>query len=151
MNLFLKFLFDLTLNDLRDITNSLAGSPLDINDINDYQFIKSIINELKEKSGFKGENDYNNEEENEEENNEINQQYNDIELIKLIIPSINDKLNGKTIEEFKEILINEVSSKISNNLVSEKQRLYNQNQKMKNYSKQHIFWKLGKPTLRRYL
>ena len=36
-------------------------------------------------------------------------------------------------EEFKEILINEVSSKISNNLVSEKQRLYNQNQKMKNY------------------
>ena len=36
-------------------------------------------------------------------------------------------------EEFKEILMNEVSSKISNNLVSEKQRLYNQNQKMKNY------------------
>ena len=36
-------------------------------------------------------------------------------------------------EEFKEILINEVSSKISNNLVSEKQRLFNQNQKMKNY------------------
>jgi len=36
-------------------------------------------------------------------------------------------------DEFKDILINEVSSKISNKLVTEKQRLYNQNQKMKNY------------------
>ena len=36
-------------------------------------------------------------------------------------------------DEFKDILIDEVSSKISNQLISEKQRLYNQNQKMKNY------------------
>ena len=36
-------------------------------------------------------------------------------------------------DEFKDILINEVSSKISNKLVTEKKRLYNQNQKMKNY------------------
>lgn len=104
-NNLLKFLFDLTLNDLRDITNSLAGSSLDINDINDYQLIKSIKNDLKEKSGFKWEKNYNNEKENEEENfYEINQQLSDIELINIIIPSINEKLNGKTIEEFKEIL-----------------------------------------------
>ena len=104
-NNLLKFLFELTINDLRDITNSLAGSSLDINDINDYQLIKSIINELKEKTGFKEEKDEeNNEEEKEAENIEVNQQLDDINFVKLIIPSINGKLNGKTIDEFKEIL-----------------------------------------------
>lgn len=68
-NNLLEFLFELTINDLRDITNSLAGSSLDINDINDYQFIKSIINELKEKNGFREENDEEKEEENNEEEN----------------------------------------------------------------------------------
>ena len=104
-NNLLVFLFELTINDLRDITNSLAGSSLDINDINDYQLIKSIINELKEKNGFREENDEEKQEENDEEdNNKINQKLKDVEFIKIIIPLIIQKLNGKTIEEFKEIL-----------------------------------------------
>ena len=40
----LKFLLDLTLDDLRDIVNSIAGSSFDINDIENYQSIKVIIN-----------------------------------------------------------------------------------------------------------
>jgi hypothetical protein len=36
-------------------------------------------------------------------------------------------------EEFKEILINEVSSKISDKLIAEKKRLNTQNEKLKNY------------------
>jgi len=105
-NNLLEFLFELTINDLRDITNSLAGSSLDINDINDYQLIKSIINELKEKNGFREENDEEKKEENNEEenNNIINQHLKDVEFIKKIIPLITQKLNGKTIEEFREIL-----------------------------------------------
>ena len=51
------FLSDITINDLRDITNSLTGSTLDINDINNYLFIKSIINTLMEKSGVQNENE----------------------------------------------------------------------------------------------
>ena len=59
-NFLLAFLYDLNINDLRDITNSLSGSSLDINDINDYQLIKSIIDALKEKSGIEDENEDNN-------------------------------------------------------------------------------------------
>ena len=104
-NNLLEFLFELTINDLRDITNSLAGSSLDINDINDYQLIKSIINELKEKNGLREENDEEKQEENDkEDNNKINQRLKDVAFIKIIIPLITQKLNGKTIEEFKDIL-----------------------------------------------
>jgi len=104
-NNLLEFLFQLTINDLRDITNSLAGSSLDINDINDYQLIKSIINELKEKNGFREENnEEKNEENNVEDNNKINHHLKDMEFIKIIIPLITQKLNGKKIEEFREIL-----------------------------------------------
>ena len=101
----MEFLFELTINDLRDITNSLAGSSLNINDIYNYQLIKTIINELKEKSGFKEENDKENDEiKNKKNNNKINQQLEDVEFIRTIIPLITDKLNGKTIKDFKDIL-----------------------------------------------
>ena len=104
-NNLLEFLFELTINDLRDITNSFAGSSLNINDIYNYQLIKTIINELKEKSGFKEENDKENDEiKNKKNNNKINQQLEDVEFIRTIIPLITDKLNGKTIKDFKDIL-----------------------------------------------
>ena len=98
-NFLFSFLYDLNINDLRDITNSLSGSSLDINDINDYQLIKSIIDALKEKSGIQNEN-----EENDSKN--INQSSlkistTDIEFLKFIPSVINEKLNGKTLEEFK--------------------------------------------------
>ena len=104
-NNLLEFLFELTINDLRDITNSLAGSSLNINDIKNYQLIKTIIDELKEKSGFKEENDKENDEiKNKKNNNKTNQQLEDVEFIRTIIPLITDKLNGKTIKDFKDIL-----------------------------------------------
>ena len=96
-----KFLFDLTINDLRDITNSLAGSSLDINDIDDYMLIKTIINALKEKAGI-------NENEEEEENkSQIVQQktlLKDVDFLEAIPLLINEKLKGKTLEDFKNIL-----------------------------------------------
>ena len=103
-NLLLSFLSDITINDLRDITNSLTGSALDINDINNYQFIKSIINSLMEKSGIHNENE-------EELNNDDKQTEstpipttNDIDFFKLIPTTIDEKLDGRQIDEFKHIL-----------------------------------------------
>ena len=103
-NSLLTFLFDLTINDLRDITNSLSGSSLDINDINDYQFILAIINSLKEKVGLIVEQEENNKDTT-NSNNEIKKnQITDVEFMKMISIEINEKLNGKTQEEFKLIL-----------------------------------------------
>ena len=91
-NSLLKFLFELTLDDLRDITNSLAGSTLDINDINNYQTIKYIINILKEKSGFI---------ENEVENKTVTENIDDINFFNLIQYI---KIDGLSQQDFKEIL-----------------------------------------------
>ena len=102
-NSLLKFLFELTINDLRDITNSLSGSSLNINDINDYQLIKKIIDILKEKNGIKEENE-DDEDEKKKENNENEIILKDIEFLQLVPIIINDNLNGKTINEFKFIL-----------------------------------------------
>ena len=100
-NSLLNFMLDLTINDLRDISNSLAGSSLDINDINDYILIRAIITELKEKSGINDEN-----EEDEEINNNIKLQkkITDIEFFKFIPSIIKEKLNDKTLEEFEKVL-----------------------------------------------
>ena len=100
-NSLLNFMFDLTINDLRDISNSLAGSSLDINDINDYILIRAIITELKEKSGINDEN-----EEDEEINNNIKLQkkITDIVFFKFIPSIIKEKLNDKTLEEFEKVL-----------------------------------------------
>ena len=107
-NFLLSFLSDLTINDLRDITNSLTGSSLDINDINNYQFIKSIITTLKEKSGLQDNNEEENNDNNIDNENQTtstpNSSLTDIDFIKLISPTINEKLNGKSIDEFKIIL-----------------------------------------------
>jgi hypothetical protein len=98
-------LFELTIDDLRDITDSLTGSSLNINDINNYQIIKSIIDILKEKNGINEDNEDN--EENEDDNNkEINGLLNEVEFLKLISSSVEQKLNGKTIEEFKFMIEN---------------------------------------------
>ena len=55
--------------------------------------------------------------------NNQNQYYNRVEEPPRIDPE----------EEFKNILLDEVSSKLSNQLVTEKKKLNNENQKMKNY------------------
>ena len=102
-NNLLNFLFELTINDLRDITNSLSGSSLDINDINEYLLIKAIIIELKIKSGIKDENE---EDEKDEKKSLENTALEDIEFLKSIPTIISEKLNGKTKEEFKGILAN---------------------------------------------
>ena len=102
-NKLLIFLFDLTINDLRDITDSLAGSSLNINDINDYQIIKNIINILKEKSGFKEEEYHENKN---EETNENKHLLKDIQFLELIPNIIEQKLDEKTMEDFKIILEN---------------------------------------------
>ena len=107
-NLLLSFLSDITINDLRDITNSLTGSTLDINDINNYLFIKSIINTLMEKSGVQNENeeeiDNNNKNKQTDSTPNPTQQCKDIDFFKMLLPVINEKLEGKTIEEFKDII-----------------------------------------------
>ena len=102
-NKLLFFLFDLTINELRDITDSLTGSSLNINDINDYQIIKNLINTLKEKAGFKEEENHENKK---EESNENKPLLKDIEFLEMIPTIIKQKLDEKTIEDFKEILKN---------------------------------------------
>ena len=102
-NSLLKFLFNLTINNLRDITDSLAGSSLNFKDIDNYQMIKNIINVLKENNGFI-------EKENEEEIaldlKERKPKLKDIEFLESLPRIIEDNLYGKTIEEFKTILEN---------------------------------------------
>ena len=95
-NSLLKFLFDLTSNDLIDITNSISIN-LDIYIIiNEYQMILPIIDELKKIV---------------RENSGLNYKLNDINFIKYIPNIINENLNGKTLEEFKNILENCVKNK----------------------------------------
>lgn len=53
----LKFLFEISSDDLIDITNSISSN-LDIyNIINEYQIIINIVEELKQKCGIKEKND----------------------------------------------------------------------------------------------
>ena len=105
-NALLTFLFKLTLDDLRDITNSIAGSSFDINDINNYQIIKSIINKLKENCGFKENDDYFYDDVDDEEDYimMLKPILTDIKFLKLIPQLISEKFNGKEIEEIKSIL-----------------------------------------------
>ena len=105
-NSLLKFLFGLTLDDLRDITNSIAGSSLDINDINNNKIIKVIINDLKEKCDLKEDDDYDDED---EEKNKKNSKLTDAQFLKLIPNLVKEKFNGKTEKEIISIL--EYSSK----------------------------------------
>ena len=86
-NSLLKFLLELTIDDLRDITNSLAGSSLDIIDINNYQSIKSFITLLLEKSVKNGE-------------NENIEKENDVELLNIIRFS---KIGGMEMKHFLPI------------------------------------------------
>ena len=46
------FLFDLTNNDIRDLNNSLTGSSVDINDINNYLTVNHFIILLKKNANF---------------------------------------------------------------------------------------------------
>ena len=100
-NKLLNFLFDLTINDLRDITDSLTGSSLNINDINDYQLVKNIINILKENSGFKEEENHENKKEASNDNKPL---LKDIKFLEMIPIIIEQKLDDKTKEDFKKIL-----------------------------------------------
>ena len=103
VNSLLKFLFDLTINNLRDISDSLEGSSLNINDITNYQIIKNIIDGLKEECGFS-------ERENEEskvlESDRNKPSLYDKQFLELIPIIINKKLYGKEKEEFEMILEN---------------------------------------------
>ena len=90
--------FELTIDDLRDITNSLAGSPLDINDINNYQTIKVFINLLQEKSCNKIKTEKKEGEKDAKDENSAN--LTDVDFLNLIPYT---KVEGIEINGYKEI------------------------------------------------
>ena len=94
INSLLKFIFEISSDDLIDITNSISSN-LDIyNIINEYQIIINIVEELKQKCGIK------------EKNYNPKKIIKDIDFFKSLLFLIQENLNGKTIEEFKNILEN---------------------------------------------
>ena len=102
-NSLFQILNELTLDDLRDITNSIAGSSFDINDINNYQAIKLCINELKEKCGIIENQDHNKKEKNNYSTPNIRKSITDIKFFQLIPKIISQKFNEIDEENIKSI------------------------------------------------